>query len=123
VDVNRILAGEQLEWARGAVAELEQFGAVSKWSDVRSEGTASSPRPQFLEARPFKLEQLPGFVKQLQRNDRLFVADITSAYHHVVIAKRPRTPLGFTFDGIDYVYTCLPFGLSASAYVFCEFSA
>ena len=123
VDVNRIPAGEQLEWARGAVAELEQFSAVSKWSDVLSEGTASSPRPQFLEARPFKLEQLPGFVKQLQRNDRLFVADITSAYHHVVIAKRPRTPLGFTFDGIDYVYTCLPFGLSASAYVFCEFSA
>ena len=31
--------------------------------------------------------------------------------------------MGFTFDGIDYVYNCLPFGLSVSAYVFCEFLA
>ncbi len=78
---------------------------------------------EFLVLRPFKLEQLPGLVKQLQRNDRLFAADITSAYHHVEIAARFRTLFGFTFDGIDYVYNWLPFGLSASAYVFCEFSA
>ena len=154
VSENCIPVGEQLEWARGAVAELEKFGAVSKWSNVLATGGASSPRPhvimplivgekssstpekrkfrlihdcryvnKFLEQRPFKLEQLPEFVKQLQRDDRLFVADITSAYHHVEIAKRFRTLLGFTFDGIDYVYNCLPFGLSVSAYVFCEFSA
>jgi hypothetical protein len=30
--------------------------------------------------------------------------------------------LGFTLDGVDYVYNCLPFSLSVSAYVFCEFS-
>ena len=77
-----------------------------------------------LEARPLKPEQLPAFVKQLRRGGRLFVADITSAYyHHVEIAPRFRTLLGFTFDGIDYVYNCPPFGLSVSAYVFCEFAA
>ena len=153
-DVNRIPSGEHLEWARGAVSELEHFGAVSKWSDLLAAGAVASPRPRvtmplivgekststpekrkfrlihdcryvnrFLETRPFKLEQLAAFVKQLQHGDRLFVADITSAYHHVEVAARFRTLLGFTFDGVDYVYNCLPFGLSVSAYVFCEFAA
>ena len=47
-DVNRIPVGERLDWARGAVAELEHFGAVAKWTDVLSAGAASSPRPHVI---------------------------------------------------------------------------
>ena len=75
-----------------------------------------------LEHFPFSMERLKDFAKQLCHLDRLFAIDIASAYHHVMIAPRFRTLLGFTFEGVDYVYDTLPFGLSFSAYVFCTLS-
>ena len=57
----------------------------------------------FLNKIPFSMERLKDFVKQLRPRDRLFAIDISSAYHHVVIAPRFRTLLGFTFEGVDYV--------------------
>ena len=67
-----------------------------------------------LEHFPFSMERLKDFTKQLCHLDRLFAIDIASAYHHVMIAPRFRTLLGFTFEGEDYVYDTLPFGLSFS---------
>ena len=77
----------------------------------------------FLNKIPFSMERLSDFVKQLRLRDRLFAIDISSAYHHVMIAPRFRTLLGFTFEGVDYVYDTLCFGLSFSAYVFCRMAA
>ena len=77
----------------------------------------------FLNKIPFSMERLKDFVKQLRPRDRLFAIDISSAYHHVMIAPRFRTLLGFTFEGVDYVYDTLCFGLSFSAYVFCRIAA
>ena len=57
----------------------------------------------FLNKIPFSMERLKDFVKQLRPRDRLFAIDISSAYHHVMIAPRFRTLLGFTFEGVDYV--------------------
>jgi len=77
----------------------------------------------FIEKRHFTLEKLPDYLKQLCQGDKQIVIDITSAYHHVEIAARFRTLLGFWFEGQFYVYNCLPFGLAISAYVFCMFTA
>ena len=77
----------------------------------------------FLNKIPFSMERLKDFVKQLRTHDRLFAIDISSAYHHVMIAPRFQTLLGFTFEGVDYVYDTLCFGLSFSAYVFCRKTA
>ena len=40
-----------------------------------------------------------------------------------MIASRFRTLLGFTFEGVDYVYNCLPFGLRTSAFAFAKLTA
>jgi hypothetical protein len=77
----------------------------------------------FVEKRHFTLERLSNYLKQLREGDKQIVIDITSAYHHVEIATRFRTLLGFWFEGRYYVYNCLPFGLAISAYVFCMFTA
>ena len=74
-----------------------------------------------MEFKKFTLEQLRDFVKTLKAGDRLITIDITAAYHHVSIADRFRTFLGFEFEGVEYVYCVLPFGLSVSAYAFCKF--
>jgi len=71
----------------------------------------------------FKMEALHHFVKQLSYLDKLFSADIESAYHHIEIVPRHRTLRGFSFDGVMYVYNVLPFGLTTSASVFCAFTA
>jgi len=76
----------------------------------------------YLKAMPFRMESLSDFLKCLRRGDRLVSADISSAYHHVSIGVGHCTYLGFELDGVYYVFRVLPFGLSPSAYVFCQFS-
>ena len=68
---------------------------------------------------PFELEKLRDFAKCLTRGDRMVTTDIKSAYHHVEIALRHRTLLGFNLDGVDYVYCAL---LSVAAFTFCKFA-
>ena len=142
---------ENEEWARRAIQELTKHGAVSTWKEHVASGLGTGDRPHMVMAllvtpksgkpgkfrlihdcRPlnvllekwsFKMERLSDFVKELDELDRLFSIDIQSAYHHVEIMPRFRTLLGFTFDNVDYVYNCLPFGLSTSAYVFCRFTS
>jgi hypothetical protein len=138
-------------WTRRAISELTEHGAVSTWAQHVASGLGQGARPHMImsllvepkpgkpgkfrlihDCRPlnvllekwaFKMEHLSDFVKELDELDRLFSIDIQSAYHHVEIMPRFRTLLGFTFDGIDYVYNCLPFGLCTPAYVFCRFTA
>jgi hypothetical protein len=142
---------ENEEWTRRAIHELVTHGAVSTWSEHVALGLGTGSRPHMImsllvapkagkpgkfrlihDCRPlnallekwaFKMERLKDFVKELSERDLLFSVDIQSAYHHVEVMPRFRTLLGFTFDGVDYVYNCLPFGLSTSAFVFCKFTA
>ena len=76
-----------------------------------------------LDKWPFTMESLAQFVKALCFMDKLFFVDIESAYHHIEIAPRHRTLLGFRFECVTYVYNALPFGLTTSANVFCMFTA
>ena len=142
---------EYLSWARDAINELRDVGAVSTWKDHAAAGYAEGggprlimplivePKPgrpgkfrlihdcrhlnKLLDKLPFKMENLTDFVKQLSLMDKLFSVDIESAYHHVEVAPRHRTLLGFRFEGVTYVYNVLPFGLTTSASVFCAFTA
>jgi len=71
----------------------------------------------------FTLEQLRDFVKCLEPGDGLIKLDLTSAYHHVDVALRFQTLLGFCHEGVDYVWAVLPFGLSVAGYTFCRVAA
>ena len=44
--------------------------------------------------------------------------DLKSGYHHVDIHANSQTYLGFQWDGKQYVFTVLPFGLSTACYLF-----
>ena len=142
---------EYMDWARDAIAELHTHGAVSRWSDFVAEGKGLGARPwmvmplivepkpgrpgkfrlihdcrilnELLERLPFKMERLQDFVKQLRSDDTLWSIDLASAYHHVEVNERFRTLIGFSFEGVDYVYNRLPFGLRTSAYAFARLTA
>jgi hypothetical protein len=142
---------EYMSWASTAIQEIRAMGAISTWSDHVRAGYAVGDRPWMVmplivQPKPgqpdrfrlihdcralnkllvklrFKMEALHHFVKQLSYLDKLFSADIESAYHHIEIVPRHRTLLGFSFDGVMYVYNVLPFGLTTSASVFCAFTA
>ena len=142
---------EYLDWARGAVAELVEHGAVSRWDEFVAEGKGVGVRPrmvmplivepkpgrpgrfrlihdcrvlnELLERLPFQMERLHDFVKQLCAGDRLWSIDLLSAYSHAEVNERFRTLLGFSFEGVDYVYNCLPFGLRTSAFAFAKLTA
>ena len=53
-----------------------------------------------------------------KRGDYLFSFDLKSGYHHVDIAKHHWKYLGFNWEGMNYVFTILPFGLSTTCYIF-----
>ena len=142
---------EYEDWTREAIRELVTMGAVSTWAEHVRAGHATGDKPwlimplivepkpgrpgrfrlihdcRFLNALldkwPFTMESLAQFVKELSYMDKLFSVDIESAYHHIEIAPRHRTLLGFRFGGVTYVYNVLPFGLTTSASVFCMFTA
>ena len=54
----------------------------------------------------------------------MFSFDLKSGYHHIDIAQEHQTFLGFSWrapdsiNGVFYVFTVLPFGLTSAPYVF-----
>ena len=80
-------------------------------------------RNDYLVRPVFKMERLADFVKQLGRDDLLWSIDLQNTYGHVEVNERFRTLLGFRFEGVDYIYNCLPFGLRTSAYAFAKLTA
>ena len=73
---------------------------------------------KFLCKQKFKYEDLRIIVMMLfKRGDYLFSFDLKSGYHHVDIAKHHWKYLGFNWEGINYVFTILPFGLSTACYM------
>jgi hypothetical protein len=145
------IKSEYVGWTRGGISELVTMGAVSTWADHVRAGHATGDKPWLimplivepkpgrsgrfrlihdcrflnvlLDKWPFTMESLAQFVKELSFMDKLFSVDIESAYHHIEIAPRHRTLIGFRFEGATYVYNVLPFGLTTSANVFCMFTA
>ena len=141
---------EYEDWTRSAIAELVATGAASTWEEHVAAGFATGEKPHMimplivepkagssknrlihdcrrlnesLQKFKFKMEKLSNFVKELKKLDRLFTLDISCAYHHVEVAPKHRTFIGFRFEGVTYVYNVLPFGLTTSAYVFCKLTA
>ena len=131
----RRMVPEHEKFVDKAVAELERFGCVRTWGDMVHDGIAHGERPhcvmpllvglkssgsfrlihdgrhlnKFLLDLPFNMESVNEFIQQLRQGDRMFVIDITSAYHHIGINQRFWTLLAFEWRGRFYCYCCLPF--------------
>ena len=78
---------------------------------------------QFLHVLTFKSEDLHVAALMFERNEYLFKFDLKSGYHHVDIHPECYKFLGeggrrFSVEGVFYVFTVLPFGLSSACYLF-----
>ncbi|XP_068990421.1 uncharacterized protein [Neodiprion pinetum] len=72
----------------------------------------------FINTEHFKLEDLRSACRLLDRYMYMGSVDIKDAYFAIPIHKSRRKYLRFKFQGQVYEFTCLPFGLCESPYVF-----
>nr|WP_300148092.1 reverse transcriptase domain-containing protein [Propionicimonas sp.] len=75
----------------------------------------------FVNAPPFKLEDLTTLAPMLRAGDCLATADLSEGYHHLLIHPDSRQHLGFQWGGRYFVFTVLPFGLSCAPWAFTKF--
>lgn len=75
---------------------------------------------KYIRTAHFKLESLKNIKDLLFLNVFMCSIDLKDAYYVVPVNKRSRKYLRFIFEGILYEFTCLPFGLSTSPYIFCK---
>lgn len=72
----------------------------------------------FVQAQPFRMENLSVVLQHVRRNDWACSIDLKDAYFHVPIHALSQRLLGFRFGDGTYRYNCLPFGLKSSPWVF-----
>ena len=73
---------------------------------------------QFVLCPHFKMETLNSIRLALQKGDWVTSLDLRDAYFHIGIHRRSRRYLRFVFEGKDYQFRALAFGLNVSPYVF-----
>lgn len=66
----------------------------------------------------FKIEDLRTACKLIEEDSFMCHLDLKDGFLHVPIHIEHRKYFRFSFDGILYEFTCLPFGLNISPYVF-----
>lgn len=73
---------------------------------------------EFIQPPHFKMEDLRAARDLISHNSYMATLDLKDAYFLVPMSKNSRKYLRFRFNGILYQFTCLPFGLSTSPYIF-----
>jgi len=72
----------------------------------------------FLRPRRFRLISHFGVPRFLQPNYFLVKLDLSQAYNHVSTKESHRRFLVFSYRGVSYNMTCLPFGLASAPQIF-----
>ena len=111
---------------KGAVvATAEAGGFISRYFLVPKKGPNEwrpiinlKPLNQFIVYRHFKMEGVVTVRHTVKRGDFMAKVDLTDAYFTVPVFEGHRKFLRFRWGRITYEYTCLPFGLSSSPWVF-----
>jgi len=73
---------------------------------------------KFIKPPHFKLEDLRAAVNLLSQGDFMGSIDLKDAYFVVPIFEEHKKFLRFKFKGKIFQFSCLPFGLCTSPYVF-----
>ncbi|XP_074107699.1 uncharacterized protein LOC141532965 [Cotesia typhae] len=73
---------------------------------------------EFIETTHFKMEDLRAVKNLISQGSYMATLDLKDAYFLVPVNERDRKYLRFRFNNILYQFTCLPFGLSTSPYIF-----
>lgn len=72
----------------------------------------------FIRPKPFRMETLRTIVPLLHQGMWATSVDLSDAYLHIPVCVRDRAFLAFSYQGTDYCFTCIPFGLSTAPRVF-----
>lgn len=136
VKPNNFLRSEsEIREARVAIERLIAIGAVVPCTDKEGQFISSFfliPKAdgskrfilnlknlnKFIESIHFKMEDLRTAIKLLTPKAFMCNLDLKDAYFFIPVAKGSRKFLRFIFEGQMYEFTCLPFGLCTSPYVF-----
>ncbi len=135
--VSTSVQGENARVLRSEVITLLEKGAIEMVSPALSESGFYSRyflvpkkdgglRPildlrrlnHALMRRPFRMIMLKQILSQICTEDWFCSLDLKDAYFHIQIAPHHRRFLRFTFEGVAYQYTVLPFGLSLAPRTF-----
>ena len=111
---------------KGAVVETEEEGGyISRYFLVPKKGPNEwrpiinlKPLNQFLSCRHFKMEGIATVRHTVKQGNFLAKVDLTDAYFTIPIFRGHRKYLRFRWGRKTFEFTCLPFGLCASPWVF-----
>lgn len=111
---------------KGAVFEAgEEAGYISRYFLVPKKGPNEwrpiinlKPLNQFLRYRHFKMEGIVTVRHTVRQGDFMAKIDLTDAYFTIPVFKEQSKFLRFRWKNKTFEYTCLPFGLSSSPWVF-----
>ncbi|CAI7907161.1 unnamed protein product [Closterium sp. NIES-54] len=75
---------------------------------------------QYLIVPKFKYEGLLRVAELAKPDNWMFSVDLKSGYHHIDIHSPCWSFLGFHFEGTDYFFKSLPFGLATAPFLFTQ---
>jgi len=74
----------------------------------------------YISTPRFAMEDIRKVRPLLQTGDWMTSIDLKNGFHHIPVHPRDQQHLGMCWKGKIYTWTHLPFGLSASPYIFCK---
>mmetsp|Transcript_31402 Transcript_31402/g.78810 ORF Transcript_31402/g.78810 Transcript_31402/m.78810 type:complete len:230 (-) Transcript_31402:1406-2095(-) len=112
--------------ASGAVREQAEPPTVLSNISVITKGYSDKLRlvidlrhvNRFVRAPTFKYESLNQLQDIVRQGDKMFIVDISSAYHHLLVPEEDQQYLGFCWEGKYYAFHALPFGLPSACRAF-----
>ncbi|XP_063984940.1 uncharacterized protein LOC135166543 [Diachasmimorpha longicaudata] len=130
-----VFSNEEMEQLRIKIDKLLSNGAIEECTPCEDQFISSYflvPQPdgsyrfifnlnnlnKFIVAPHFKLEDIRAAMNLLSPNDFMGTVDLQDAYFVVPIYKHHRKFLKFEFERTHFEFTCLPFGLCTSPYIF-----
>jgi hypothetical protein len=130
-------AFEHKKFVSGAIKEMVEAGALTRLPRGQRPTVVSPigvvPKPhsdkfrlvinmryvnKHLANMVFKLEGLAVLADIAEKGDHSVSYDLKSGYYHVGLHPVTQRFVGIKWEGVYYVYTCLPFGLSKAPWVF-----
>ncbi|KAK6042084.1 reverse transcriptase [Cooperia oncophora] len=73
---------------------------------------------KFLHVPRVKFDDMSSVIDVLPEGGFMATFDLKAGYHHVRIEESHTNFLGFRWDGRNYKFLCLPFGLSSAPHIF-----
>lgn len=73
---------------------------------------------EFVDSPHFKMEDIRMVISLMQHNSYMVVLDQCEAFHRIAMVKEHRKYLRFRWKEQLYQFTCLPFGLNVSPWLF-----